>query len=368
MKKTLARTLFACLCSGLMLGAGVSHAQSDDSDQNDRSYEYRDNNDGQDRDQSYDSLGYNQDDDDDSRSRNDRSRNDDSAVSDYGSDDYGYDSDNDRSRSRSDRDRSWGDQDRDRRRMDRRDDDRSDRWGDSTRRRGSDSAESGALGVLIETRNDGQLRVRRVFQDSPARNAGLQQGDVIRSIDGERFTSARQLAQAVRNMDPGQSVRLQVKRDGETRRYTVKLDERQEVFDNLRRDRRGLGYASSDRRYYRGDSQVQGLREDLRELQRELNQLEQRLDGMRGRSGSQSDSRRSSQYDRSRGAYDQYRSYDSRSYDDGRRSGARSMYYQGRRVYGQGRRMIEGRGFRSTDDRDPYGDSFAGRSDRDWRD
>ncbi|HLH27823.1 MAG TPA: PDZ domain-containing protein, partial [Acidimicrobiales bacterium] len=78
---------------------------------------------------------------------------------------------------------------------------------------------SGYLGVEIETLTS-QLRsaynfvptqgavVLSVQPGSPADVAGLQEGDVITSLDGKSITSADQLGSAIQNDKPGQSVRI----------------------------------------------------------------------------------------------------------------------------------------------------------------
>lgn len=56
--------------------------------------------------------------------------------------------------------------------------------------------------------------IGQVVADSPAASAGLQAGDEIRAIDGERLESPQSLVDAVRAR-PGQTVALKVERDGQ---------------------------------------------------------------------------------------------------------------------------------------------------------
>ena len=84
---------------------------------------------------------------------------------------------------------------------------------------GQASSGNGFLGVSIETLTS-QLRsaynfvptqgavVTQVESGSPADVAGLQEGDVITSLDGKPVTSADQLASAIQADKPGQSVSL----------------------------------------------------------------------------------------------------------------------------------------------------------------
>jgi serine protease Do len=78
---------------------------------------------------------------------------------------------------------------------------------------------SGFLGIQIETLTS-QLRsaynfvptqgavVLQVQQGSPADSAGLQEGDVITSLDGKAITSADQLSSAIQADKPGQTVKI----------------------------------------------------------------------------------------------------------------------------------------------------------------
>lgn len=67
--------------------------------------------------------------------------------------------------------------------------------------------------------------VDEVREDSPAAKAGLKEGDIITSFDGERVRSARQLARLVRETPAGRSVPLEVMRDGKTMQLTATPEE-----------------------------------------------------------------------------------------------------------------------------------------------
>jgi len=65
--------------------------------------------------------------------------------------------------------------------------------------------------------------VAAVAPDSPAAKAGLQAGDVLRSVDGQKLADPRALARAVAALKPGSEARFDVLRDGETKTITVAL-------------------------------------------------------------------------------------------------------------------------------------------------
>lgn len=65
--------------------------------------------------------------------------------------------------------------------------------------------------------------VNQVESSSPAAKAGLKVGDVIRSIDGQKVTGAGDLQVEVGQKQPGNTIKLEVLRDGKTEEVSVKL-------------------------------------------------------------------------------------------------------------------------------------------------
>ena len=72
-----------------------------------------------------------------------------------------------------------------------------------------------------------------VPQDSPARRAGLEQGDVIVGVDGIAVSRVNELQTLVANRKPGDPVTIDIIRDQETMTYTVILIERPEGNQNV---------------------------------------------------------------------------------------------------------------------------------------
>ena len=65
--------------------------------------------------------------------------------------------------------------------------------------------------------------------DSPAKKAGLEQGDVIITIDGQQVAYVAQLQQLVGFRHPGESVKVEVARKGGIRKtFTVRLMEQRD--------------------------------------------------------------------------------------------------------------------------------------------
>jgi hypothetical protein len=59
-----------------------------------------------------------------------------------------------------------------------------------------------------------RVAVADVFQSSPAAAAGLKPGDILLAYDGQRMFDSQDLRESTLNSDPGQSVVLDVLRDG----------------------------------------------------------------------------------------------------------------------------------------------------------
>ncbi|MFA5884982.1 MAG: PDZ domain-containing protein, partial [Acidimicrobiia bacterium] len=81
------------------------------------------------------------------------------------------------------------------------------------------------LGVATQQTDSG-LEVTQVVSGSAADDGGIEVGDVITSFDGTRVTTPAQLASAVGNLSPGDTARVTITRNGETRTITVELGSR----------------------------------------------------------------------------------------------------------------------------------------------
>ena len=75
-------------------------------------------------------------------------------------------------------------------------------------------------------RPEGAL-VMSVFDDTPADEAGLEAGDIILSFAGEEIADAAELTKLVRAGEPGDKVKLRLRRDGRKKSIKVELGERE---------------------------------------------------------------------------------------------------------------------------------------------
>jgi len=73
----------------------------------------------------------------------------------------------------------------------------------------------GYLGVRMSTVDSGGVELEEVVSDSPAEEAGLQTGDIIRLVGGQRIRDAAAFVRILSQMPPGHTLKLTVLR-GET--------------------------------------------------------------------------------------------------------------------------------------------------------
>jgi S1-C subfamily serine protease len=85
--------------------------------------------------------------------------------------------------------------------------------------------ERGWLGVSIRRNSIGEVEIVYVEKDSPAYEAGLEIGDVILKINGEKVISTSFLASEIREKKPGEKIVLEIKRDSKIKKIEVKLGE-----------------------------------------------------------------------------------------------------------------------------------------------
>ncbi|HTR74204.1 MAG TPA: trypsin-like peptidase domain-containing protein [Solirubrobacterales bacterium] len=88
-----------------------------------------------------------------------------------------------------------------------------------------ETVEHAYLGVATGTATGSTegAQVSEVVAGSPAAEAGVKEGDVITSLDGEAVNSSETLAADVSAHEPGETVTLEVERDGQTSSLKVTL-------------------------------------------------------------------------------------------------------------------------------------------------
>ena len=74
---------------------------------------------------------------------------------------------------------------------------------------------------------DAGVMVGKVVDDSPALRAGLQVGDIVTAVGDQPVASASALAHAIRSREDGETVVLEVWRDGRVQKIDATLEERE---------------------------------------------------------------------------------------------------------------------------------------------
>jgi putative serine protease PepD len=83
------------------------------------------------------------------------------------------------------------------------------------------------IGASVRSVEGAPALITEISPDSPAERAGLEDGDVVRAIDGEEVADGIELIVTIRSHLPGDTVEIAYDRDGERRTAEVTLDEMQ---------------------------------------------------------------------------------------------------------------------------------------------
>lgn len=94
---------------------------------------------------------------------------------------------------------------------------------------GEDGSGGAYLGVSTreETKlSEGGARITRIFPDTPAQKAGLEEGDVIVAANGKPVRGPAMLTETIHAAKPGDRIAFEVVRDGDRKTVTAELAER----------------------------------------------------------------------------------------------------------------------------------------------
>ncbi len=195
--------------------------------------------------------------------------------------------------------------------------------GSNRQNRGNDQSDSqhhAVLGVSMDD-SDGAVHVTSVTPGGPAAKAGVQVGDEIRSVDGDRIRTAQGLAEEIGEKRPGNRVELSIRRNGERKTLQVRLATQQELYGRNWRSNGG-GHAANDEgqnrnwqngQYNRGRARAsydpesgnnQSLNQQVRSLQQQVAQLQRELDELRQQNGNARVSSRNRSNDRTQDGND----------------------------------------------------------------
>ena len=82
------------------------------------------------------------------------------------------------------------------------------------------------MGVSTEDREEGGVVIKVVGDETPAAKAGLLEGDVILTLNGEELEGAAQFSASLQLFKPGEKVKLKILRDDERKEIEVELGEK----------------------------------------------------------------------------------------------------------------------------------------------
>jgi putative serine protease PepD len=88
------------------------------------------------------------------------------------------------------------------------------------------------VGVELTSTSTGGAQVSAVQPNSPATNAGLEPGDLITAINSKAITSTEQFIATVDSYSPGTTIRLTIKRNGQTHSIPLTLGTRPQSTPN----------------------------------------------------------------------------------------------------------------------------------------
>jgi PDZ domain-containing secreted protein len=118
-------------------------------------------------------------------------------------------------------------------------------------------------------------RVAQIYPGSPAARAGLQPGDLVTQINGQKIDDPAELIALVHEMKPQTQVDFEVMRDNQPQKIPVTIGSRASEFAESQNGQgqygQGQGQASPDA------NGLQRLEEEVRQLRDEIRQLREQL-------------------------------------------------------------------------------------------
>jgi hypothetical protein len=141
---------------------------------------------------------------------------------------------------------------------------------------------------------DAGVFVGSVEKDGPAAKAGLQVGDIVTRVDGDTIASSRELVRAVRHRKPGETIQVDVLRNGASKKVPVTVAESKDREVRVGEwDGRGVGRGwnwdwnwdswAPEAGHPKGLPKVAPLPRDDSNLEQRLKDMEKKLKELEGR-------------------------------------------------------------------------------------
>jgi pyruvate/2-oxoglutarate dehydrogenase complex dihydrolipoamide acyltransferase (E2) component len=136
---------------------------------------------------------------------------------------------------------------------------------------------------------DAGIMVGSVEPDGPAAKAGLQVGDIVTKVDGDRIESAGELVRLLRHKKGGETIKVELLRNQATRNVTVTVSERKtsEMRVGELRDKHPWSWESDFprdfEREWKWNWKTPMPPEAVPDLEQRLDELEKKLKDLEGR-------------------------------------------------------------------------------------
>jgi thiol-disulfide isomerase/thioredoxin len=95
------------------------------------------------------------------------------------------------------------------------------------------------MGIVIENKPGDGVEIKNTVEGTPARNAGLLSGDVIKKVDGKPMTDVRELISYIQSRGVGNEVKVEYVRAGKAMTLTLKLEAKPDELELLRKTLHG---------------------------------------------------------------------------------------------------------------------------------
>jgi S1-C subfamily serine protease/photosystem II stability/assembly factor-like uncharacterized protein len=82
------------------------------------------------------------------------------------------------------------------------------------------------MGILGEDGPQGGAKLTQITEDGPAEKAGLEEGDVVQTIDGQKIADYEALTAAIRTHKAGDKLKIAIQRGGESKEIELTLENR----------------------------------------------------------------------------------------------------------------------------------------------
>lgn len=144
------------------------------------------------------------------------------------------------------------------------------------------------LGVSIVPNEGAQgVRVAMVHDGSPADEAGLKEGDIITRVSDNDVSQPQDVISAIGNMRPGQTVKIEVERNGQSQSVEATLESRQQALERQQERSRNqvFRFPSTPWNDDELSGHVRSLEQEIRRLSQEISELKAMLANRPGEFG-----------------------------------------------------------------------------------